>query len=394
MHSRTGSGKDYSKEGHLETLLVHGAEPDPGVGGAVVLPIFQSSTFEFRDPNRPEDLRYIRWTNTPNHEVLQRRLALLEKGEEALVTGSGMAAISATLFALLRPGDHLAVQNVLYGGTYELAHHLLPEWGVEVSNFDPLDLESLEETLRPNTRVVLVESISNPHLVIGDLPGIIEVARRHGALAVIDNTFATPVNYRPLEHGFDVVVHSCTKYLNGHSDLVAGAVVGRSELLRGIRKRLLLFGGCLDPHACFLLERGLKTLALRVREQNRNAAAVAHFLAEHPRVRRVYYPGLPGWGSERAKRDFAGFGGMVSFELDGDEAAADQFVKALRIPREAPSLGGIESLVTRPVTTSHRGLTPEELARAGISPGLIRLSVGIEATEDILEDLDQAFRAY
>lgn len=388
-----GSSKDFSKEGRLETLLIHGAEPDPGVGGAVVLPIFQSSTFEFRDPSRPEDLRYIRWTNTPNHEVLQGRLALLEQGEEALVTGSGMAAISATLLALLRPGDHLVVQSVLYGGTFELAHHLLPEWGVEVSSFDPLDVASLEGSLRPNTRVILVESISNPHLVIGDLPGIVEVARRYDLLTVIDNTFATPVNYRPLEHGFDVVVHSCTKYLNGHSDLVAGAVVARSELLCKIRSRLLLLGGCLDPHACFLLERGLKTLALRVCRQNENASAVARFLERHPRVRRVYYPGLSGWGCERAKRDFAGFGGMVSFELDGDEAAADRFVKSLRIPREAPSLGGIESLVTRPVTTSHRGLTPEELHKVGISPGLVRLSVGIEAVEDLLEDLDQAFQA-
>ncbi|HRR56866.1 MAG TPA: PLP-dependent aspartate aminotransferase family protein [Acidobacteriota bacterium] len=389
-----GSGSTSQRAGtHLETLAVHGGEPEAGYGGAVVVPVFQSSTYLVGEAGTPDQVRYIRWNNTPNHEVLHRRLALLEGGEDALVTASGMAAISASLLAVLQPGDHLVVQQSLYGGTFEFVWRFLPVWGVRVSWFDPVRPETLQVALEARTRAVLVESISNPLLEIADLPAVVEIARAAGVILMVDNTFATPVNFRPLEHGFDLVLHSCTKYLNGHSDLVAGAAVGSSELISSIRHKLMLLGGCLDPHACFLLERGLKTLVLRVRQQNRTASVVAGYLEKRSEVRRVFHPSRDGWGSPRGKAWFGGYGGMVSFELEGGGETAAKFMAALRIPKDAPSLGGVESLVTRPVITSHSSLKPEERAELGITDGLIRLSLGIEAVEDILADLEQAFAA-
>ncbi|HRR26801.1 MAG TPA: PLP-dependent aspartate aminotransferase family protein [Acidobacteriota bacterium] len=389
-----GSGSTSQRAGtHLETLAVHGGEPEAGYGGAVVVPVFQSSTYLVGEAGTPDQVRYIRWNNTPNHEVLHRRLALLEGGEDALVTASGMAAISASLLAVLQPGDHLVVQQSLYGGTFEFVWRFLPVWGVRVSWFDPVRPETLQVALEARTRAVLVESISNPLLEIADLPAVVEIARAAGVILMVDNTFATPVNFRPLEHGFDLVLHSCTKYLNGHSDLVAGAAVGSSELISSIRHKLMLLGGCLDPHACFLLERGLKTLVLRVRQQNRTASVVAGYLEKRSEVRRVFHPSRDGWGSPRGKAWVGGYGGMVSFELEGGGETAAKFMAALRIPKDAPSLGGVESLVTRPVITSHSSLKPEERAELGITDGLIRLSLGIEAVEDILADLEQAFAA-
>lgn len=389
-----GSGSTSERAGtHLETLAVHGGEPEAAYGGAVVVPVFQSSTYLVGEVGTPDQVRYIRWNNTPNHEVLHRRLALLEGGDDALVTASGMAAISASLLAVLQPGDHLVVQQSLYGGTFEFVWRFLPVWGVRVSWFDPVRPETLRIALEARTRAVLVESISNPLLEIGDLPAVVEIARDAGVIVMVDNTFATPVNFRPLEHGFDLVLHSCTKYLNGHSDLVAGAVIGSSELVSSVRRRLMLLGGCLDPHACFLLERGLKTLVLRVRQQNRTASAVAGYLEKRGEVRQVFHPSRDGWGSPRGKAWFGGYGGMVSFELEGGGETAARFVAALGIPKDAPSLGGVESLVTRPVVTSHSSLKPEERAELGITDGLIRLSLGIEAVEDILADLEQAFAA-
>jgi len=389
-----GSGSTSQRAGtHLETLAVHGGEPEAGYGGAVVVPVFQSSTYLVGEAGTPDQVRYIRWNNTPNHEVLHRRLALLEGGEDALVTASGMAAISASLLAVLQPGDHLVVQQSLYGGTFEFVWRFLPVWGVRVSWFDPVRPETLQVALEARTRAVLVESISNPLLEIADLPAVVEIARAAGVILMVDNTFATPVNFRPLEHGFDLVLHSCTKYLNGHSDLVAGAAVGSSELISSIRHKLMLLGGCLDPHACFLLERGLKTLVLRVRQQNRTASVGAGYLEKRSEVRRVFHPSRDGWGSPRGKAWFGGYGGMVSFELEGGGETAAKFMAALRIPKDAPSLGGVESLVTRPVITSHSSLKPEERAELGITDGLIRLSLGIEAVEDILADLEQAFAA-
>jgi cystathionine beta-lyase/cystathionine gamma-synthase len=376
----------------IETQAIHAGEPRPRIRGAVVMPIFQSATFEYGDDGEGHhDVRYIRLNNTPNHIAVQDKLAALEGAEAALVTGSGMAAISAALLTVLRPGDRLLAQRALYGGTLGFVTSELKDFGVGVDFFDAGDPGSFAGHLGPRTRAVYVETITNPLVEVGDLRAVAAFAREHGLLALIDNTFASPYNFRPIEHGFDLVLHSCTKYLNGHSDLVAGAVVGRRELVDAVTKRLNHLGGCLNPETCALLHRGMKTLALRVRAQNENALVLARALEKSPAVARVYYPGLESHpGHARARALFRGFGGMLSFEPKGDGAAADAMLRRLTIPVVAPSLGGVESLVTRPVTTSHAGLSPEERRAVGIKDELVRVSVGVEAAEDLVEDFERA----
>jgi cystathionine beta-lyase/cystathionine gamma-synthase len=375
----------------LETMLVHAGEPRPLIGGAVTTPIFQSSTFEYSGQHSYHDLRYIRLSNTPNHEVLHRKLAALEGADAALVTGSGMAAISTTLLAVVGGGGHLIAQNCLYGGTYDLLTQDFPALGIEVDFVDGDEPSGWREAMRPNTKAIYVEAMSNPLLGVGDLRAAVDFAAEHGLVSIIDNTFASPINFRPVEMGFDLSLHSATKYLNGHTDIVAGAVIGRDELVREIGHKLNHLGGALDPHACFLLNRGLKTLAVRVRHQNESALRIARFLDQHSRVERVNYPGLEGHPNHlRACELFDGFGGVLSFELEGGVAAADRFIAHASIPISAPSLGGVETLVTRPATTSHSGMTPRERAQAGISDGLVRLSVGLETTDDLLEDFAAA----
>ncbi|MBW1646686.1 MAG: aminotransferase class I/II-fold pyridoxal phosphate-dependent enzyme [Deltaproteobacteria bacterium] len=376
----------------LDTLLVHAGEPRPPMGGAVILPVFQSATFAYPDPCTTDAaLRYIRLNNTPNHEVLHAKLAALEKAEAALVTASGMAAIAAVLLTVLGTGDRMMVQEGLYGGTHGLVHQDLKRLGIEadvVCNDDPADWR---RRLRPTTRAFYVETITNPTMRVADLEAVAAFSREHGLVSIIDNTFASPVNFRPVEHGFDLSLHSATKYLNGHSDIVAGAVMGRADLVDRVRQRLDHLGAALDPHACFLLHRGLKTLGVRVRQQNRGAEAVARFLAAHPAVTRVNYPGLESHPDHhRARRLFEGYGGMLSFEIDGGVAAAEAFLSRLRLPVVAPSLGGVESLVTRPAATSHAGMSPAARRAMGVSESLVRLSVGIEAPRDLIADLDQA----
>ncbi len=375
----------------LETQLVHAGEPDPPIGGAVEMPIFQSATYIYAGETRYDDVRYLRSNNTPSQLVLHDKLAALEGAEAALVTASGMAAISATLLALLASGDHLLAQRGLYGGTHDLISQEFPRLGLSASFFDAQRPESWAALLKPTTRAIYVEAMTNPLLEVADLHAVVAFARAHGLSAVIDNTFASPVNFRPVAAGFDLVIHSATKYLNGHSDIVAGAVAGRAALIERIRHGLNVLGGSLDPHAAFLLKRGLKTLALRVRYQNDSALAIARFLAAHPQVRRVNYPGLethPQHG--RARALFAGCGGVLSFELDGEVGRAEAFAARVRIPRIAPSLGGVHTLLTRPATTSHAGLPRPERLELGITDALLRLSVGVEATEDLLEDFAQA----
>ncbi|MFP3928323.1 MAG: trans-sulfuration enzyme family protein [Desulfobacteraceae bacterium] len=379
---------------HMETRLIHAGEPDPPIHGAVSMPVFQSSTFRYTGKGGYHDLRYIRLNNTPNHEAVHSKLASLENGEAALVTASGMAAISTTLLTVLRAGDHLLAQDCLYGGTHDLLTTELPDLGITFDFVDGADPAGWQKALRPETRAIYMETITNPLLQVADLEAAAEFAAKHDLIAVIDNTFATPVNFRPLEHGFDLSIHSCTKYLNGHSDIVAGAVIGRADLVRDITHKLNHLGGSLDPHACSLLHRGLKTLAVRVKQQNQSASLIAAHLQSHPKVRTVHYPGLessPGY--QRAAQLLDGFGGMLSFELDGTVEQADAFISALAIPISAPSLGGVESLITRPATTSHSGLSPEELAAMGIPESLIRLSVGLEHPEDLIDDLEQGFLA-
>ena len=378
----------------IETKLIHAGEPEPLIGGAVAMPIFQSATFAYRGEQNYHDLRYIRLSNTPNHEVLHRKLAALENAEAALVAGSGMAAISATLLALLGSGDHLMAQDCLYGGTHDLLTGDLPALEISTDFIDANDPPSWREQLTTRTRAIYVETVSNPLMNVADLNAVVEFAAAHGLVSIIDNTFASPVNFRPAEAGFDLSLHSCTKYLNGHSDIVAGAVIGRSSLVQKVTHKLNHLGGVLDPHACFLLHRGMKTLAVRVRYQNESALKIARFLEAHPKVRRVNYPGLESNPDHlRACELLDGFGGMLSFELEGGVAAADSFIDHVTLPISAPSLGGVESLITRPATTSHSGMTPEGRARAGIAEGLIRFSVGLEATEDLIEDFTRALGA-
>ena len=378
---------------HIETQLVHAGEPLPRIAGAVEMPIFQSATFEYAGEKSYHDVRYLRTNNTPSHLALHAKIAALEQAEAALVSASGMAAISTTLLTVLAAGDHLLAQSCLYGGTHDLVTGELARFGITHDFIDADRPEGWQAQLRPNTRAIYVEAMSNPLLEVADLDAVVQFARAHRLLAIIDNTLATPVNFRPLTRGFDLALHSATKYLNGHSDIVAGAVAGSSELIERIRQRANHLGGCLDPHAAFLLKRGLKTLALRVRYQNDSTLRLAQFLAAHPAVARVNYPGLASHPRHaRARALFGGCGGLLSFELHGGAAQAEEFAARVRLAIVAPSLGGVHTLLTRPATTSHAGLSRDERLRLGISDGLLRLSVGIEATEDLMEDLQQALR--
>jgi cystathionine beta-lyase/cystathionine gamma-synthase len=281
--------------------------------------------------------------------------------------------------------------DCLYGGTHDLLARDLPRLGITTTFVDASRPETWEAHLTPRTRAFYVETITNPLVQVAALEEVARFARERGLRSIIDNTIATPIHYRPAEHGFDLIVHSATKYLNGHNDIVAGVIAGGAELVGAVKHKLDHLGGALDPHACFLLHRGLKTLALRVRHQSQSALELAGFLARHPRVRRVNYPGLPGDPSyPRAARWLAGCGGLLSFELDGGVAAAEQLIARATLPIHAPSLGGPETLITRPAVSSHAGLSPEERHAQGISDALIRVSVGLEATEDLIEDLGAA----
>ncbi|HIJ41145.1 MAG TPA: aminotransferase class I/II-fold pyridoxal phosphate-dependent enzyme [Deltaproteobacteria bacterium] len=378
----------------METKLIHAGDPEQLICGAVTMPVFQSATFEYSGQGSYHDIRYIRLNNTPNHLLLSEKLAAIENAQSAIVAASGMAAISTTLLALLNAGDHFLAQSCLYGGTHDLITKDLPSLGITVDFIDANAPETWESKLQPRTKIVFMEAVTNPLLQVGDHRAMVAFCKAHGLLSLIDNTFPTPVNFRPIDLGYDISIHSGTKYLNGHSDIVAGAVMGPSHLIRKVTHKLNHLGGTLDPHACFLLDRGLKTLALRMKHHNQSAMEMARFLENHERVEKVNYPGLENHPEHhRAKELFDGFGGMMSFELTGGVEAADAFIHRLTIPISAPSLGGVESLITRPVTTSHAGVSPEDLKKLGISDRLIRLSVGIEATADLIEDFEQALRA-
>ena len=377
----------------LDTLLVHAGEPRPRDGGAVAMPIYQSSTFEETEAHGYHDIRYARLSNTPSHESLHNKLAALEEAEAALATASGMAAISASLLSVLRAGDHVIAQDGLYGGTHDLMTRDLPRLGIAVTFIPGDDPADWRAAATARTRVLYVEALTNPLLRVADLPAAAAFARERDLVSIIDNTFATPLALQPLRQGFDLVVHSATKYLNGHSDLIAGAVMGRSARVREVKRTLDHLGGSLDPHACFMLQRGLKTLGVRYRHQCATSLAVARFLENHPSVARVNHPGLASHPQHaRARELFAYFGAMLSFEPKGGAEAAERMFSRLTIPLHAPSLGGPETLVTRPAASSHVGLTAEERARIGISDGLVRVSIGLEAPEDLIEDFDRALR--
>jgi cystathionine beta-lyase/cystathionine gamma-synthase len=375
----------------FETKLIHAGEPKPRIDGAINVPIFQSSTYEYAGEGSYHDVRYLRLSNTPNHLALHKKLAALEGAEAALVTSSGMSAITTALLTFLKAGDHLLAHNTLYGGTANFVNNELPRYGIERDLIDATNPSDWESKLKPNTKVIYVETITNPIMDVPELGKIVEFAKTHELISMIDNTFASPVLYCPVVQGFDLSLHSCTKYINGHSDIVAGAVIGSADYLGQVTKKLNHLGGSLDSNACFLLHRGVKTLALRMNKQCENAMLIAPFLENHPQLKKVNYPGLESNSSfERAKEHLCGFGAMLSFEIDGDVDQADQFINHLQYAIKAPSLGGVETLVTRPVTTSHALMDKAERKVAGISDTLIRYSVGIEAADDLIADLQQA----
>lgn len=375
----------------IETKVIHAGEPEPRIMGAVSLPIFQTAMYEYAGEESYHDIRYIRLNNSPNHLALHRKLAALENAEAALVAASGMAAITTTLLTVLSAGDHLLAQDCLYGGTHDFLTKDFAGFGIEFDFIDGDKPETWKAKVRPNTKALYVEAMSNPTLQVTDLKSASAFAKEHGLVSMIDNTFASPINFRPAEWGFDVSLHSCTKYLNGHSDIVGGACIGRADLIEKITHKLNHLGGSMDPHAAFLLHRGMKTLALRVRHQNESALKIARFLASHAAIDHVNYPGLESSAQhERARELFDGFSGMLSFEIKGGVEAAEKFMHKAKLPIIAPSLGGVETLLTRPATTSHSGMAPADRRRLGITDSLIRASIGIEATEEIIDDFEQA----
>ena len=372
------------------TTAIHAGELKPRPSGAIGTPIFQSSTYEYHGEDY-HDIGYMRLSTSPNHRVLGERIAALEGSEAALATGSGMASISAVLITLLSSGDHILVQDCLYGGTTGILTGELARMGITHTQIDPQDPSSWAEKVQPTTRAIYVETLTNPLVQMADLESVVSFAQENGLVSIIDNTFATPVNFRPALMGFDLVVESCTKFMNGHTDIIAGSVAGTAEMVARVKKTLDHLGGVLDTHTCFLLERGIKTLPIRMKQHNANALAVARFLDGHPAVQTVHYPGLESYPQhERAARLLSGFGGMVSFEVKGGVEAAERFLSKLTVPVVAVSLGGAESLIIRPAAAIHGELKPEERARSGITDGLMRFSVGLEDEADLLADLEQA----
>jgi len=372
------------KTSSLLTLSVHAGSKGDSLYGGVVNPIYPSAAYNYEDT-----VRYPRYFNTPNHQALAEKIVALEEGEDGLVFSSGMAAIMTALFAMVNQGDHVLFQTDLYGGTHHAAVNALNRYGIAYTMADASDLKNFERAVQPNTRLIYIETPSNPLMKITDIEGVVRIARKKKVLTMIDNTFASPVNQRPFPLGIDIVAHSGTKYIGGHSDLCCGVVVSSRTLTEQIKQSALIFGGSLDAQTCWLAERSLKTIVLRVRQQNQNAMHIAQALQKEPRIENVFYPGLKSHPGHRiAKRQMpGGFGGMVSFEVKGN---ADRFMKRLALIKPAISLGGVESTATLPVKTSHAKLTPAERQAAGISNRLVRLSVGIEEATDLIDDIQQA----
>ena len=381
------------------TQAIHGGEDRHGIGAPVTTPIARTSTFTFSSTaemkrwaeGKSSAYIYTRYGN-PTLAVAEAKLAALEGGEAAVVTASGMAAISSALLAVLKSGDEVIATRQLYGGTYRLMRDTFPRLGIGVRHVDP-DLAGAENLVTPRTRALYIETPTNPTLRLVDLGRAIALARRFHLVSLIDNTFASPALQKPLTIGFDIVIHSATKYLAGHSDLIAGVAVGSRAWMERVRDNVIYLGGSMDPGAAYLLIRGMKTLGVRVRRQCENAMAVAKFLARHPKVARVHYPGLPSHPDHRlARRQMRGYGGMLAFDLKGGLPAARRFCDRVRVFLLAASLGGVESLVVLPIYTSHYRMSREELRRAGVEPGTVRVSIGLEDPQDLTEDLRQALR--
>jgi cystathionine gamma-synthase len=382
----------------FSTLAVHGGESRPKLGNSLATPIVQTATYTFADTGelhdhfqrRIEREEYGRYGN-PTQRIAEQKLVALEGAEDCLLFSSGMAAITATMYAVLSHNAHVVVTDDSYRRTRQFLTQVLHRYGIEVSVVPAGDYDAIEEAIRPTTRLLVSESPTNPYNRIVDLERFANIGKRHRVKTAIDATFATPFNQRPLEFGIDIVLHSATKYLGGHNDLLAGAVLGSAELVEGIRSLQAITGAIIDPLAAYLLVRGLKTFALRIARQNANAQALAEFLEAHPKVLAVHYAGLPTHPQhDVARRQMRGFGGVVSFEIGGNIEATSRVVDACRIPQIAPSLGGVESLIEQPALMSFYELTTEERLQVGIKDNLIRYSVGIEDAEDLIADLAAA----
>ncbi len=365
------------------TKCVHGLSENVSQG--VNTPIHTSTAYDYLSD---DPLNYPRYFNTVNQKEVGEKIRLLEHGEFGLVFSSGMAAITTSLLAVLKKGDHAIFQGDIYGGTHYAITSELSKFGIEFSFTDDITVQSFERLIQKNTRLIYIETPSNPLLKIIDIASIAGLCQSSNIISVIDNTFASPINQLPLTLGIDIVTHSGTKYLGGHSDITCGAVVTSKDLGAEVYKTAVNLGGSLDPQTCYLLDRSLKTLALRVNEQTKNAHQLARYLADHDKIDNVYYPGLTSHPNhDIAKKQMTGFGGMLSFEVKGD---ADEFVKKLNLIKPAISLGGVETTVSSPERTSHAKLTADQRAHAGIKPNLLRLSVGIEDANDLITDLEKA----
>jgi cystathionine gamma-synthase len=385
------------------TMAVHGGESRPRAHHSLTLPILQSSTFTFENTadlrafmearmwglagNRTEYGRY----GNPTVTAVEDHVAAIEGGESCVLFSSGMAAVTTTILSLLSPGRHLIITDDTYRRTRQFCLGFLQRLGIECSVVPAGDLGALEAAIRPQTGLIVSESPTNPYLRVIDLDALVQVAVRNGVKTLIDSTLATPVNLRPLARGIDLVLHSGTKYLGGHNDLLAGALIGSESLTALVRQNLWVLGAVIDPHSAYLLQRGLKTLPLRVQHQNASALMVAEFLESNPRVRRVWYPGLRSHPDHAvARRQMRGYGGVISFEIDGDLDTTSAFIDAVSIPLIASSFGGVETLIEQPALMSYYELSSEERLALGIRDSLVRLSLGLEDTSDLVADLDQA----
>ena len=381
-----------SRQHRLATLAVHGGRAPHAAGDPVVEPLVQSVN-HVQAIGTAEGLQYTRYGNTPNAVRLQKRLALLEGAEASLVLSSGMAATACAMLALLRPGDHLLSSLYIYGGTHRLFMEEFVRQGIEVSLVDPYEPRAWRGKLRKETRAIFLESPVNPTCRVLDLRPISYLTRGEGIALVVDSTFASPVNFRPLEHGADVVIHSATKYLNGHHDVLAGVVAGSQAYIEEVLQKEMLWGQTPDPFALWMLERGVKTLDVRVQRANSSAMVIAEWAEGRKEIKTVHYPGLTSHVDHKiASETLDGFGGMMAFELVGGGKSAERFLRRLRLVTHAPSLGGVDTLVSEPRYTSHAKMTSAERARIGIPDGFLRLSIGLEDPDDLIADLEQALK--
>lgn len=384
-----------------KTLAVHGGEPRTYPYDALAAPITQTATYSFADTaeliayfeGRKEREEYGRYGN-PSVRLVEEKVAALERTQDAAAFASGMAAVTSTILALVKSGSHVILFADCYRRTRQFVTTFLDRFGVSSTLIPPADVDALREAIRSETRLVIAEAPTNPYQTIPDLEQVAAICREHRVKTLIDSTFATPINFKPAAYGIDIVVHSATKYLAGHNDVLGGVVAGNAPLVSLVRDLRSVFGACLDPHAAYLIQRGMKTLALRVEQQNASALALAERLEAHPRVTQVWYPGLASHSChETASRLMTGYGGVVTFALDTDLHGTSRFVDACQIPRIAPSLGGVESLIEQPALMSYFELTTEEREAIGIKNNLVRYAVGIEDTDELIDDVVAALEA-